>query len=68
VEEILEKQSIDFELFSILTGLNRDLSDTEDRVFVYWNNELKYLTEGSMFLIFKLINYIETQIFSNTLF
>jgi hypothetical protein len=35
VEEILEKQSIDFELFSILTGLNRDLSDTEDRVFVY---------------------------------
>lgn len=65
VEEILEKQSIDFELFSILTGLNRDLSDTEDRVFVYWNNELKYLTEGSMFLIFKLINYIETQIFSN---
>lgn len=64
-EEIILNSNPDLEVISLLTGINFNSADTENRVFVCWNNELKHIVEGSMFLIFKLVNYIETQIFSN---
>lgn len=49
---------------TIITCLNTN-NTTKNNVFVFWNNELKELAEGSMFLIYKLVMYIYTQIFSN---
>lgn len=51
--------------FSIATCLNSKNLKNSDKVFVFWNNETGELVEGSMFLIFKLVSYIYTQIFSN---